>query len=491
MPGGDGAHGRGPVGVGVDAPTVGAMSHTARTETAMRGSGPDDGVATPHSTDGLTYRDRNIEIHARWREATEKLERARKRRDKLAIAKAENAVDAVAEEFYQANRGLAIAAARPFITAGDQHGDDYVSAAALGLWEAFKKWDPTKGVTFGTFSRQYIKGRLVRSVRASEYGHISQTDFNRRKEVRETLAKLSLEYGREATHDEIAAVLNCPVDAVRRALAPSAASLDVPIGDGERTLADSLSNRVADESSPLGVLDEELDQVILDRMLDELNELELWLVCTRGELLGTYSQSLAEIADEIGVGREITRRAEAKAKARLVYTKLSIELERLPSDAELGAVIGVTPEKAAAMVRPTWGDLHGRWLRASAALGDARDAHDLPASDRRRARLDRIGEEVMALGAELGAEASVTYREGGVPIGPEIAMSDLWDAFRSWDPVADPQFAAWVRRWWAAHHSRIPLARQGARPTDVALAAPLLWSKVRRTARDLPIPAAV
>ena len=469
------------------APTVCLMSHTTRTETASRGSAPDAGVVTPGSTESQQYRDRNVEIHARWREANEKLARARKRRDKLAIAKAENAVDAVAAEFYQANRGLAVSAARPFITAGDQHGDDYVSAAALGLWEAFKKWDPTKGVTFGTFSRQYIKGRLVRSVRASEYGHISQTDFNRRKEVRDTLAKLSLEFGREATHDEIAAVLSCPVDAVRRALAPAAASLDVPLGDGERTLADTISDRLVDDSNPLGVLADELDQITLDRMLDELNELELWLVCTRGELLGTYPQSLAEIADEIGVGREITRRAEAKAKARLVHTKLCIDLGRLPTDAELAAAIGVTPEKAVAMVRSTWGDLHSRWKRAAAALRDARVAHDLPAADRRRARLDRIGEEVMTLGAELGAEASVTYRENGEPIGPEIAMSDLWDAFRAWNPITDPQFAAWVRRWWASHHSRIPLAQQSERPTDVAAAAPTLWSRIRRSGRDLPV----
>ena len=467
------------------APTVLTMSQTPRTETALRGSGP-SGVVPTISNERPEFRDRNVEIHARWRAAVDALEAARKRRNKRAIAKAEHLCDDIAGEFYLANRGLAIAAARPFIVAGDRNGDDYVSAAALGLWEAFRKWDPSKGVTFGTFSRQYIKGRLVRSVRVTEFGHISQTDFNRRKEVRDTAASLFKKLGRDATHDEIAEVLKVSVTAVRRAIAPSATSLDVPMGEGDRTLGDTLSDASSEDSNPLSALDDEIDQKTLDHMLDELNELELWLVCARGELLGTYQQSLAEIADEIGVGREITRRAEAKAKARLVHTKLSIDLGRLPTLEELSVAIGSPLDKVSVLIRPTWGDVHSRWIRASEELSGILANQDVPATDRRRARLDRIGEEVMLLGAELGTEAAVTYRDGNKAIGADVAMSALWDAFRHWNPVTDPQFAAWVRRWWGSHYSRVAHNLQGVRPEGVADAAPALWSKIRRSGRDLP-----
>lgn len=448
----------------------------------MRGSGPRKGVAkTTTNTERPGYRDRNAEIHERWTKAVASLESARKRGNAEKIRQAQNVYDNVATEFFLANRGLAVAMARPFLAPGDMNGDDYISAAALGLWEAFLKWDPTKGTTFGTFSRQYIKGRLVRGVRVTEFGHISQTDFNRRKEIRDTITRMTDELGRAATHQEVASVLGLTVDAVRRAIAPVAASLDVPVGDGEKTLGDMLG------PDPMSIRSTDLDdQDNVDRMLDELNELEMWLVCARGELMGTPPQSLAEIADEIGVGREITRRAEAKAKARLVHTRLSMELGRLPSMDELAENLGVDAEKAETLLKPTWYDLHGRWVRAATALGDARRLNDLPAADRRRQRLDRIGEEVMQLGAELGAEAASSYADNEVPVGAEVAMSELWDAFRAWNAEEDVQFPAWVRRHWAARHQRVPRARQKARPSGIADAAPALWSRIRRSRRDLP-----
>jgi len=432
--------------------------------------------------------DRNTEIHARWVAAREELDKAKKRKNAERIRKAEVAVEAIGSEFFVANRGLAISVAKAFLAAGEHHGDDYVNAASLGLWEAFLKWDPTKGVTFGTFSRQYIKGRLVRTVRGAEFGHISQTDFNRRKEVRLTQVKLAEKFDRAPSHDEIAAELGITTAAVTRALSQREASLDVPVGDGERTLGDFIS----DETDEFGNLDLEASSAI-DRYLDELNELELWLAHARGELLGTPEQSLLEIADEIGVGREIARRAEAKAKARLVHTKLTMDLGRLPSDTELGKELGVTAEKARSLLHPTWSDLHDRWVRAGIGLADARRRRDYPAAERRRARMDRIGEEVILQGSELIAEAAISYADSGEPIGPERASDGLWEAFREWNPDTDPQFPAWARRHWSQQYRRIPrrvlatkVATGSLDPAEIATAVNLLWSRIRRAGTELP-----
>jgi RNA polymerase sigma factor (sigma-70 family) len=431
--------------------------------------------------------DRNTGIHARWIAAQVELEKARKRKNAERIRKAEIAVEAIGSEFFVANRGLAISVAKAFLAAGEHNADDYVNAASLGLWEAFRKWDPTKGVTFGTFSRQYIKGRLVRTVRSAEFGHISQTDFNRRKEVRETQVKLAEKFDRAPSHEEIAQHLGITTAAVTRALSQREASLDVPVGDGERTLGDY----VADDSDHFESFDIEVSSSV-DRLLDELNELELWLVIARGELLGTPEQSLLQIADEIGVGREIARRAEAKAKARLVHTKLTMIMGRLPSDAELAAELKVPTDKARSLLHPTWSDLHDRWLRAGEALSDARRLRDYPAAERRRARLDRIGEEVLLQGADLIAEAAISYADGEAPIGPERSSDGLWEAFRAWNPTTDPQFPAWARRHWAQQYRRIPrrvlaaAVNDTTTANDIADAVNLLWSRVRRSGVELP-----
>lgn len=431
--------------------------------------------------------DRNTDIHARWIAARTELEKARKRKNPERIRKAEIAVEAIGSEFFIANRGLAISVAKVFLAAGEHNADDYINAASLGLWEAFLKWDPTKGVTFGTFSRQYIKGRLVRTVRSAEFGHISQTDFNRRKEVRETQVKLAETFDRAPSHEEIAQQLGITTAAAARALSQRETSLDVPVGDGERTLGDY----VADDSDHFESFDIEVSSSV-DRLLDELNELELWLVIARGELLGTPEQSLLQIADEIGVGREIARRAEAKAKARLVHTKFTMTMGRLPSDAELGIQLKVPTDKARSLLHPTWSDLHDRWLRAGEALADARRIRDYPASEFRRARVDRIGEEVLLQGADLIAEAAISYADGQTPIGPERASDGLWEAFRIWNPVSDPQFPAWARRHWAQQYRRIPrrvlasAVNETTTVNDIADAVNLLWSRVRRSGVELP-----
>ena len=73
------------VGETIYAPMVLTMSQTPRTETALRGSGP-SGVVPIISNERPEFRDRNVEIHARWRAAVDALEAARKRRNKRAIA---------------------------------------------------------------------------------------------------------------------------------------------------------------------------------------------------------------------------------------------------------------------------------------------------------------------------------------------------------------------------------------------------------------------
>lgn len=459
---------------------------------------PEKGTAAPRATiaERPGFRDANVELKRSWMRSKIELEEAEAAGETQRATIAANELNRIATEFFTKNKGLAVGGAKPFLAPGDQNGDDYVSAASLGLWEAFHRWDPEKGVTFGTFSRQFIKGRIMRSVRATEYGHISQTDFNRRKEVRDTLQRLTDELDRVPTREEIAKVVGLNVNAVNRALAPAVTSLDLPVGDGDSTLGDIVA---ADKEFSEGLQIDLEDQSQVDRLLDELNELELWVVHARGGLLGTPPQSLVEIADEIGVGREIARRSEAKARARLLYTTMSIDLGRVPSWGEFATDLKITDDvttsdgrivtpadQAQSMVQPTWTDLYGRWRRASLALTDARTARDWGSSERRRARLDRLGEELMVLGAKHIAEQAVFFcQDDNTPIGEELAASELWEAFRAWNPDSDVQFPAWYKRWCHSRYRRTRGARPVSVPADIADAAVNLWARIRRSGRDV------
>ena len=462
---------------------------TASTEAAVT-------VPKPRNSERPGYRDMNIDLKRRWLRVRDELANAELSGDAEAVTRCRSDLDRIATEFFVKNKGLAVSGAKPFLAPGDQHGDDYINAASLGLWEAFHRWDPEQGVTFGTFSRQYIKGRIVRAVRTSEYGHISQTDFNRRKDVRDTLTRLTDELDRTPTREEVASATGLTVDAVNRSLAPAATSLDLPVGDGTATLGDL----VEDDNAPTSFGVDLSDQSQVDRLLDELNELELWVVNARGELLGTPAQSLVEIADEIGVGREIVRRSETKARARLLFTSMSIDLGRLPTWDEFAARLGITEsvtsgsrkltpaDQARAMVQPTWNDLHSRWGRASLVLADARRRSDWNATDRRRARLDRLGEEVMVTGSKLIAEhATLFVNEQGDVLGADRAALELWDAFRSWDPVNSVQFPAWYRRACNAKFRRHQSATKTNEidPVEIESAAANLWARVRRNGMDL------
>jgi DNA-directed RNA polymerase sigma subunit (sigma70/sigma32) len=164
-------------------------------------------------------------------------------------------------------------------------------------------------VTFSTFSRQYIAGRVQRAVRQVEFSHLTQHEFNLRKRIRAAQAILSAKLERPPTMEEIAQEAGVPLEKVNKTLSAGTASLDTPIGDGDGTLADVVAK--------VGTSDADRTTVDIEQHLDELSALELWVISARSDIYDGDNQSLVEVSDTIGIGREIARRAETRGKLRL------------------------------------------------------------------------------------------------------------------------------------------------------------------------------
>jgi RNA polymerase sporulation-specific sigma factor len=376
------------------------------------------------------WKDANAELHITWVNAQAALAEAVAHGDDEAIATASRALEQVGTDFFNQNRGLAMSVARLFFLPGDERGQDYVQAASLGLWEAFLKWDPAKGATFGTFSRQYIKGRTQRAVRVDEYGHLTQNDFARRRDVLNAKADLTKKLDREPSIEEIIKETGLSLELVNRILTGRNASLDQVIGDDGATLGDLIAQRPEDD-----ILDDVVD---IESLLDELNELELWVMLQRYDALGgDPTRSLLEIGDDIGVGREITRRAETRARLRIAQMNLARKNGRRPTIAELSEATQVDAKKIPLLLRGSADDLAARWERL-------RKEKHIP-----QGALNRLGEEFIVSNAEMiwNLANGYVYEPGSdEPLSVEDAALATWDAFCTWDDNGETTFPAWARR---------------------------------------------
>lgn len=248
-----------------------------------------------------------LDVEARISEAeatgstTSTIERLRKRADRIL------------GEFCQANKGLVINPAKRFRRLDGNSSEDYAQAGFEGLVRSFLTWDPAKA-SFATWSRANISGEVRREVRRHEHPGISYSDWTARVTVLSAVHSLADSLGRAPTHEEVATRTGYTATLVERVRAPKPDSLDRPVGDGESVLGDIVSARLADVSS-----DDDPEQwlVRLGDTTTELSALELLALIRRVPLDGAPPQSLVEIADAFGIGREMLRRAEVRARAKL------------------------------------------------------------------------------------------------------------------------------------------------------------------------------
>jgi RNA polymerase nonessential primary-like sigma factor len=196
---------------------------------------------------------------------------------------------------------------------------DLVEEGNLGLIHALEKFDPERGFRFSTYATWWIRQNIERGI--MNQSRTIRLPVHIVKEINVVLRAmrhLESEDKRDSTVERIAALIDRPVDDVRRILSLNEhiASLDSPLEiDPNHTIGEN----IADEGSadPESLLQESEIGLLVDDWLAQLSERQRSVIERRYGLNGADVATLDAIATDLGLTRERVRQIQIEGLDRL------------------------------------------------------------------------------------------------------------------------------------------------------------------------------
>ena len=191
---------------------------------------------------------------------------------------------------------------------------DLINEGNLGLIKAAEKFDETRGFKFISYAVWWIRQSILQAM--SEHSRIVRLPLNHVgaiNKIHKAMAAFEQENQRRASSEEIAEMLDIPVEKVRESMRVSgrSVSVDTPFRDGEDgTMLDVMANE-DDPGTDSGLNLESLSADI-HRALAQLPEREREVLQALFGI-GTRELSLEEIGDKYGLTRERVRQIKEKA----------------------------------------------------------------------------------------------------------------------------------------------------------------------------------
>jgi len=207
---------------------------------------------------------------------------------------------------------------------------DLINEGNLGLIKAARRFDETRGFKFISYAVWWIRQSILQAL--AEQSRIVRLPLNQvgsLNKINKAYSKLEQEFEREPSAEELAEILDLPIDKVSDTMKVSGrhVSMDAPFANGEESsLLDVLVNLDSPKADS-GLMNESLSKEI-DRALSTLTERERDVVKLFFGIGLNHGLTLEEIGDKFDLTRERVRQIKEKAIRRLRHSSRSKLLQQ-------------------------------------------------------------------------------------------------------------------------------------------------------------------
>lgn len=232
------------------------------------------------------------------------------------------------EKMTKANLRFVVSVAKQYQNNGLTLGD-LINEGNVGLIKAAMRFDETRGFKFISYAVWWIRQSMLQAI--AEQSRVVRLPLNRvgqLNKISRTFIELEQKFQREPSPEEVANVMEVPVEEVEHTMKLSGrhVSVDAPFRIGEENnLLDVLESH-SEETPDSGLMLTSLKREVL-RVLSTLTDRESEVLSDYFGLNEKNALTLEEIGDKFSLTRERVRQIKEKAIRRLRHTSRSKSLK--------------------------------------------------------------------------------------------------------------------------------------------------------------------